>query len=258
MERQLPAGHMITARDVHVEFPTRSGTPVSALAGFEISVAAGEFVSLIGPSGCGKSTALRLLAGLQLPTRGTVTLEHLGQPVTTAWMPQQDCLLPWRRAMSNALLGARIAGGLRPERAAEAAALFVEFGLGGFERAWPSQLSGGMRQRLALLRTYLTGADVLLLDEPFGALDPILRRRMNTWLADIWSAHPRTTVLVTHDVDEALVMSNRVLVLSDRPGRVVAEFAVTEPSAELRGDILEVLGSYQFRIHRPGVYLRRM
>lgn len=231
---------MITAADVRVDFCTGgTGAPLTALDGFTLDVADGEFVGLVGPSGCGKSTALRVLAGLHRPTAGTVTL---ADGARTVWMPQQDGLLPWRRAMANALLGARLAGRLTPEVSAEAERLFAEFGLAGFERAWPAQLSGGMRQRLALLRTYLTGAEILLLDEPFGALDPIRRRRMNSWLAGIWTSHPRTAVLVTHDVDEALLLSDRVLVMSDRPGRVVGEFTVGGGSTDgLRARILATL-----------------
>jgi ABC-type nitrate/sulfonate/bicarbonate transport system ATPase subunit len=242
---------VISAVDIRVDFPARTGRPLTALDGFDLDVADGEFVSLVGPSGCGKSTALRVLAGLQSPTAGTV---HLDSGSRTAWMPQQDALLPWRRAMSNALLGARLAGRLSPEVTAEAHRLFEEFGLGGFERSWPAQLSGGMRQRLALLRTYLTGADILLLDEPFGALDPIRRRRMNNWLSGIWALHPRTAVLVTHDVDEALQLSDRVLVMSDRPGRVAGTFPVDRNDPlhhRQRQEIFALLGTDE--THASGV-----
>lgn len=231
---------MITAVDVRVDFRAAgSRDPLTALEGFSLDVAGGEFVSLVGSSGCGKSTALRVLAGLQPLTAGTVAV---AVGARTAWMPQVDGLLPWRRAMANALLGARLAGRDTTDVVEEAHRLFVEFGLAGFERAWPAQLSGGMRQRLALLRTYLTGAELLLLDEPFGALDPIRRRRMNSWLAGIWASHPRTAVLVTHDVDEALLLSDRVLVMSDRPGRVVGEFPTAGASnGGLREQILDLL-----------------
>ncbi|PUB28695.1 ABC-type nitrate/sulfonate/bicarbonate transport system ATPase subunit [Promicromonospora sp. AC04] len=244
---------------------------VAALDGVDLAVADGEFVAVVGPSGCGKSTLLRALGGLLPPgaaVSGTLALPTLpdggaalgvpaksrsgataswgggGGPVT-AWMPQRDGLLPWRRAWSNALLGARIARIPRPDAEARAAELFETFGLSGFERAWPHELSGGMRQRLALLRTCLAGRPVLLLDEPFGALDPITRRRMNEWLAGVGlvgvgpagdlpgepaaSAGPavgqRAVVLVTHDVDEALALADRVVVLSARPGRVVLDTA---------------------------------
>jgi len=234
---------VISAVDIRVDFPTSTGQPLTALDGFDLEVRAGEFVSLVGPSGCGKSTALRVLAGLQRPTAGTVRLDNGSR---TAWMPQQDALLPWRRAMSNALIGARLTGRLTPEVTAEAHQLFDEFGLTGFERSWPTQLSGGMRQRLALLRTYLTGAEILLLDEPFGALDPIRRRQMNSWLTGIWALHPRTAVQVTHDVDEALLLSDRVLVMSDRPGRVTSTFTVDRNHPlhhQQRQEIFALLGT---------------
>jgi ABC-type nitrate/sulfonate/bicarbonate transport system ATPase subunit len=237
---------------------------VVALDGVDLEVADGEFVAVVGPSGCGKSTLLRALGGMLPPgaaVSGTLALPTLPDGGrATAWMPQRDGLLPWRRAWSNALLGARIARIPRPDAEARAAELFETFGLAGFERAWPHELSGGMRQRLALLRTCLTGRPVLLLDEPFGALDPITRRRMNEWLAGVGlagvglagvglagagaagagfagepagSAGPaaaaavgqRAVVLVTHDVDEALALADRVVVLSARPGRVVLDAA---------------------------------
>ena len=141
-------------------------------------------------------------------------------------MAQRDDLLPWRRVLGNATLGAELRGTPRREAEVRARPLLERFGLAGYEDAWPSQLSGGMRQRLAVLRTFLMDAPVLLLDEPFGALDALTRRRMQTWLAEVWEADGRTVLLVTHDVEEALVLADRVLVLSDRPGRVVADVEV--------------------------------
>lgn len=222
---------------------------VAALDGVDLTVADGEFVAVVGPSGCGKSTLLRALGGMLPPSAavsGTLSIPTLPDGgAATAWMPQRDGLLPWRRAWSNALLGARIARVPRPEAEARAAELFETFGLAGFERAWPHELSGGMRQRLALLRTCLAGRPVLLLDEPFGALDPITRRRMNDWLAGVGLAgatpavgRQRAVVLVTHDVDEALALADRVIVLSARPGRVVLD--ATAPS---RAEVLTALDS---------------
>ena len=220
---------------------------VAALDEVDLAVADGEFVAVVGPSGCGKSTLLRALGGMLPPSAavsGTLSVPTLpGGGPATAWMPQRDGLLPWRRAWSNALLGARIARVPRPDAEARAAELFETFGLAGFERAWPHELSGGMRQRLALLRTCLAGRPVLLLDEPFGALDPITRRRMTEWLAGVGLATTagtataastttgqRAVVLVTHDVDEALALADRVIVLGARPGRVVLDAAA--PSRE--------------------------
>ncbi|WP_051274545.1 ABC transporter ATP-binding protein [Cellulomonas sp. URHD0024] len=208
----------------------RRPEPVVALRDVDLRVDAGEFVAVVGPSGCGKSTLLRVLAGLT-PSGATVGGTATVPTGSSAWMPQRDGLLPWRRALANALVGARIAGIDRTSALARARELFDEFGLSGFERSWPHELSGGMRQRLALLRTCLPGRPVLLLDEPFGALDALTRRRMNTWLAGLdlvghGRPHARTVVLVTHDVDEALLLADRVVVLSDRPGRVVLDLRV--------------------------------
>lgn len=196
----------------------RGPAAVRALDGASLRVEAGEFVGIVGPSGCGKSTLLRILAGLLTPTAGVARVDG-----RAAYMPQRDALLPWRRTIDNAVIGAVIGGVRRSEAEARAVGLLDDFGLAGFERSWPSQLSGGMRQRLALLRTFLTPADALLLDEPLGALDAITRRRFQGWLEGVWLADRRAVAFVTHDVEEALVLSDRVLVMSPRPGRVVAE-----------------------------------
>jgi ABC-type nitrate/sulfonate/bicarbonate transport system ATPase subunit len=208
--------------------------PVRALDAVDLTAGPGELVAVLGPSGCGKSTLLRVLAGLAANARVRHDALRVpprpGHGTAVAWMPQRDGLLPWRRALANATLGARIAGVDRRTAEQRARELLPTFGLAGFERAWPHELSGGMRQRLALLRTCLVGAPLLLLDEPFGALDPISRRRMNTWLAGLDLAHVPgerpTVVLVTHDVDEAVLLADRVVVLSARPGRVVLDVPV--------------------------------
>lgn len=243
MDGRVPAVSVLAAHGLSVRFGD-----VAALDGVDLAVADGEFVAVVGPSGCGKSTLLRALGGMLPPgaaVSGALTLPvpPEGGGPATAWMPQRDGLLPWRRAWSNALLGARIARVPRADAEARAAELFETFGLAGFERAWPHELSGGMRQRLALLRTCLAGRPVLLLDEPFGALDPITRRRMNEWLAGVGltaadAAGQRAVVLVTHDVDEALALADRVVVLSARPGRVVLDAA-----APSRDEVLGALDS---------------
>ncbi len=187
---------------------------------------------MVGPSGCGKSTLLRVLAGLLVPAAGEATIDRravIGAPGGSAYMPQKDLLLPWRRALANATLGAEVAGIPHAEARQRARALFAPFGLAGFEKAWPSQLSGGMRQRLALLRTFLLPARALLLDEPFGALDAITRREMHRWLQEVWLADRRTVLLITHDVEEALFLSDSVHVMSPRPGRMVASVPVPFP-----------------------------
>lgn len=188
-----------------------------------------HFVSIVGPSGCGKSTLLRILAGLLVPDSGTATVDGtstIGRPGLVAYMPQKDLLFPWRRALANATLGAEISGVSRHEARTKALELFPRFGLSGFERAWPAQLSGGMRQRLALLRTFLTPRDTVLLDEPFGALDAITRREMHRWLQEVWLADRRTVLFVTHDVEEALTLSDVVYVMTRRPGRIQARVDV--------------------------------
>ena len=205
---------------------TRRFGATVALDGLDLTVGAGEVVAVVGASGCGKSTLLEILAGLQEPDSGTVALDAAARMRTCAFMPQRDLLLPWRDALGNAGLAFECAGASRAEARRAAAPLFERFGLGEFEAAYPRELSGGMRQRVAFLRTLLAGRPVLLLDEPFASLDAITRAGMQEWLADALVAEPRTVVLVTHDVEEALYLADRVAVLSPRPGRVVAELAV--------------------------------
>ena len=198
--------------------------PVAVLQDVDLEVAAGEFVSIIGPSGCGKSTLLNILAGLIQPTSGRVLLDGI-QPESllgrAGHMPQRDLLMPWRTVLENTTLAMEIAG-VPPRRARDAAlAEFPRFGLGGFERQWPASLSGGMRQRTALLRTFLAGRELILLDEPFGALDALTRQSMQAWLLRIWREDRKTILFVTHDVEEAVYLSDRVYVMSGRPGTMI-------------------------------------
>ena len=206
--------------------------PAVALAGASLDAREGGFTALIGPSGCGKSTILKALAGLLRPSQGRVLIggeEVSGQPGRVAYMPQGSALLPWRRVRDNATLGAEVSGLSRQQARQRAEPLFERFGLAGFEDSWPSQLSGGMRQRLALLRTFLIPKPVLLLDEPLGALDAITRRSMQGWLQDVWQTDGRTVLLVTHDVEEALILADVIYVMSARPGRVVERVEVALP-----------------------------
>ena len=231
---------------------------VEAIAALDLDVAAGELVALIGPSGCGKSTLLRIIAGLVVPTRGTASVDGAranGNPGLVAYQPQHDLLMPWRRVMTNATLGAEVAGVERHAARVQAATRFERFGLAGFERAWPAALSGGMRQRVALLRTFLVPRPVLLLDEPLGALDAITRRSMQEWLQEVWTGDGRTVVLVTHDVEEALLLADRVVVMSARPGRIVSDTRidfsrprhtklVTDPAfVTAKGQLLDTLAT---------------
>ncbi|HEU0025212.1 MAG TPA: ABC transporter ATP-binding protein [Thermoleophilaceae bacterium] len=215
---------------------------VVALEGLELRVHPGEVVAVVGPSGCGKSTLLELVAGLQEPDDGAVQVMGGSGPAArraaSAYMPQRDLLLPWRDALGNAALALECQGVSRAEARRRAEPLFERFGLGEFERSRPPGLSGGMRQRVAFLRTLLAGRPVLLLDEPFGALDSITRSSMQEWLADALVAEPRTVLLVTHDVEEAILLADRVAVLSPRPGRVVAELEVALPRPRRRRDVL--------------------
>ena len=214
--------------------------PVEALRDASLAVPDGAFVSIVGPSGCGKSTLLRILAGLLVPSAGEALVGResaIGRPGLVGYMPQRDLLLPWRRVRENATLGAELSGAPRSEARSAADALYERFGLAGFERAWPSQLSGGMRQRLALLRTFLMPRQTLLLDEPFGALDAITRREMHAWLQDVWRADGRTVLLVTHDIDEALSLSDAVYVMSPRPGRIVRRIEVPIPRPRTTHDL---------------------
>ena len=239
-----------------MENVTRRYGDVTALARVHLGLRADEVLAVVGPSGCGKSTLLELVAGLQEPDEGSVTvLGAIGAPerrANCAFMPQRDLLLPWRDALGNAALALECQGVRRAEARRRAAPLFERFGLAEFERKRPAELSGGMRQRVAFLRTLLPGRPVLLLDEPFGALDSITRASMQEWLADALASEPRTVVLVTHDVEEALFLADRVAVLSPRPGRVLAELEVelprprstTDPGfVELKREMLEVLRS---------------
>jgi ABC-type nitrate/sulfonate/bicarbonate transport system ATPase subunit len=224
----------LRAEGLGKQFPPGSdgGEPVVALDGVELEVGAGEFVSIVGPSGCGKSTLLDLLAGLDPPTSGVVELDGVsGAPLLgrLGYMPQSDLLMPWRSVLDNAALGPQLAGVPLEEARRRARAELPRFGLSGFADAWPSQISGGMKQRAALLRTFLTGDDILLLDEPFAALDALTRQGMREWLLRVWEEDRKTIVFVTHDVGEAVFLSDRVYVMSARPGRVEMAVEVDLP-----------------------------
>jgi ABC-type nitrate/sulfonate/bicarbonate transport system ATPase subunit len=224
-----PAAGGVRVDGVSFSYRTRRGA-VQALAGMSLRAAPGELVAVVGPSGCGKSTLLELLCGLRAPDAGRVQAEP------AVYMPQRDLLLPWSSALDNAALPLLVRGVGRARARSRAQPLFAQLGLGGFETAMPHELSGGMRQRVAFLRTLLAGKPVLALDEPFAALDALTRAQTQGWLADALAREPRTVVLVTHDVEEAVVLGDRVIAMSPRPGRDLAEVAVPLPRPRSRTD----------------------
>ncbi len=228
--REEPGGQ----RGVVVEAVTRAFVgrdgPVVALDGMSLVAAPREVVAVVGPSGCGKSTLLELVCGLQRPDTGRIEADP------AVLMPQRDLLLPWCSALDNAALALRARGVGRQEASSRARETFSAAGLEGFERALPHELSGGMRQRVAFARTLLAGKPVLALDEPFGALDALTRERMQDWLATGLAREPRTVLLVTHDVEEAVVLADRVVIMSPRPGQAVATLDVPLPRPRDRTD----------------------
>ncbi|GAB4547601.1 MAG: ABC transporter ATP-binding protein [Anaerolineae bacterium] len=216
-------------------YPVRSHAEsdrLLALQEVSLAVNAGEFVTLIGASGSGKSTLCNLIAGLLTPDSGQILLDGMvitGKTGNVGYMPQRDLLLPWRTVLKNVILGAEIDRMPVQEVERSARELLPLFGLSGFESSYPNALSGGMRQRAALLRTFLQRRAVMLLDEPFGALDALTRYEMQNWLIDIWSRFNLTILCITHDVAEAVMLADRVLVLSRRPGKIAAEVEIPLP-----------------------------
>ncbi|MBA2349769.1 MAG: ABC transporter ATP-binding protein [Solirubrobacterales bacterium] len=201
-----------------------------ALERVSLSARGGEVVAIVGPSGCGKSTLLDLVCGLTTPQAGRVEAPR------AVLMPQRDQLLPWLTAADNAALALRVNGTSKHAAREKATRLLAELGLGGFERTRPADLSGGMRQRVAFARTLLAGAPLLCLDEPFGALDAITRADTQAWLAEALRRSPRTVLLVTHDVEEAVLLADTVVVLSPRPGRVVKRLRIDLPPGRTATD----------------------
>jgi len=188
-----------------------------------------QFVSILGPSGCGKSTLFDVISGLELPDRGNIIIEgknYNGKTGRVSYMHQKDLLLPWNTIIANVSLSLLIKGWGKKEAENEARKYFTDFGLKGFEKSYPGQLSGGMRQRAALLRTYLFARDIMLLDEPFGSLDAITRRKMQLWLLGIWKRIKASILFITHDIDEAIFLSDRIYLLSRRPSVVREIFDV--------------------------------
>lgn len=226
---------------------------LAVLDRISLRVSRGEFVSILGPSGAGKSTLFRLLTGGVPWDSGEIRFDGSALAGTSpfAFMPQRDALMPWRRIIDNATLGLEVQGASRHAARAKVAPLIAEFGLAGFEQRYPSQLSGGMRQRAALLRTVVQDRPMLLLDEPFGALDALTRAGMQRWLMTMWPHHNWTALLITHDVREAVFLSDRIYLLTARPARVMREFVVPIPrsrrdlaspeTSQIEGEILDTL-----------------
>ncbi|MGI9116985.1 MAG: ABC transporter ATP-binding protein [Gaiellales bacterium] len=228
-----------------------------ALAPTSLAVEPGAFVSLVGPSGCGKSTLFNIVSGLTAPDEGRVLID--GRDVTgtagnVGYMLQRDLLVPWRSVIGNITLGAALTRGVAEADRTQAVSFARRYGLGDFLDHYPHALSGGMRQRVALMRTLATNHDVLLLDEPFGALDAQTRFEMQEWLLEVWAETGRTVVFVTHDVDEAVFLSDRVLVMSPRPGRVVDELTIGLP----RPRTLDVLVDAGFVTAKQRILARLM
>jgi NitT/TauT family transport system ATP-binding protein len=222
----------VVTRNVVVSYPVPDGDPVAALGPVSLGVDAGAFVCVVGPSGCGKSTLLRLIAGLLPPTRGEILLDDrvVTKPSQRVGVMFQDAnLMPWRTVRDNIALPLELQGASKDERYATVADLLPTLGLEEFPTAYPGELSGGMAQRVALGRVLIQQPDVLLLDEPFGALDALTRENVSTDLLRIWAQLRQTVLMVTHDINEAVLLSDRVLVLSPRPGQVVRDVSVTLP-----------------------------
>jgi ABC-type nitrate/sulfonate/bicarbonate transport system ATPase subunit len=218
----------LTLENISMVFSTGSSS-FTALAPATLSIPAGRFVTLIGPSGCGKSTLFNIIAGLQAPSSGRILIDghdftgYIGQ---VGYMLQKDLLLPWRTVLDNVALGMEINGVPLKLARDRALPLIQKYGLAGFENAYPASLSGGMRQRAALLRTLLVDREVVLLDEPFGALDAQTKSQMQDWLLQIFSDFGRTVIFVTHDVEEAVYLSDEIHVMASRPGRIIETLPV--------------------------------
>jgi ABC-type nitrate/sulfonate/bicarbonate transport system ATPase subunit len=218
-------------RGVSKTFATPAG-PLPVLDGVDTTVRRGEFIAVIGPSGCGKSTLFNVLSGLETPDAGRVELagaDITGTVGHCAYMPQRDLLMPWRTILDNSLLGLDVQGVPRAAGRRRAAALFDQFGLSGFENAYPAELSGGMRQRAALLRTVVQDKEIVALHYPFGAQYTHSRTDLQGWLQGVWRRHDWTVLMITHDIREAIYLADRVLVLSPRPARIVRDRAVPRP-----------------------------
>jgi ABC-type nitrate/sulfonate/bicarbonate transport system ATPase subunit len=235
----------IELRHISKSFDLGGGLTRDVVADIAFSAKPGEFVSVIGPSGCGKSTMFNIMAGLEMPSGGQLFVngqEATGRCEQFAYMPQKDLLFPWRTILDNTTIGLEVHGMSKREARAKAKPYFAAFGLAGFENYHPFELSGGMRQRVAFLRTVVQGREILLLDEPFGALDSLTRMEMQSWLQGVWAENAWTAVMITHDIREAIALSDRVVVLSARPTSVRLDVPISLP----RPRDISVLSSPEF------------
>ena len=214
---------MLSLHDVTLSYHSLSGE-TKAVSHLSFSVEEGEFVTIVGPSGCGKSSILSMLAGLIPPSSGSLSVNG-----NIGYMLQKDHLLEWRTIRRNAQLGLELQGKLTPENIAFVDHMLDQYGLGDFKDGFPSELSGGMRQRAALLRTYLFSADVALLDEPFSALDMLTKGAVHSWYLDVMERIRLSTLFITHDIDEAILLSDRIYLLTGRPGQITGELVIKEP-----------------------------
>ncbi len=219
----------MTVPKLSIQQITRRFGEMTALAPTDLDVRQGEFVCVVGPSGCGKSTLFNVISGVLAPDSGTILIDGAdvtGRSGHVGYMLQKDLLLPWMTVIDNIVLGAILKGGASREQRAAGVALAERYGLGEFINHYPAALSGGMRQRVALMRTLAMQHDIMLLDEPFGALDSQTRLAMQQWLLTVWAEQRRTVIFVTHDIDEAIYMADRVVVMTPRPGRIQQIFTV--------------------------------
>ncbi|MFD2670620.1 ABC transporter ATP-binding protein [Marinicrinis sediminis] len=231
----------------------RENTPV--LQDIQLHIQKGEFITLLGPSGCGKSTLFQIIGGLIRPVTGEVMIQgeaSTGKSGHISYMPQQPALLPWRSVLDNVLLAAEISGTAGSEARSRASEWLKQAGLAEYEQHYPHQLSGGMQQRVAFVRALMSPQELMLLDEPFSALDAMTRQEMQQWLIRIWEVHRRTILFITHSIDEALFLSDRIYVMSARPGRIIEELKV--PFSRPRTD--ELVLDPDFAAHKHRLYQR--
>ncbi len=221
---------VLELNNISKTFYSDSGEEIRALEGLNLLVREGEFITLVGATGCGKTTLLNLIAGLDSPDDGKLCLgEGLRLGENVAYVFQHYTLFPWRSTLSNVSFGLQMRGIRRNETKKKALKLLYKVGLGGFENAYPYELSGGMRQRAAIAQALAIRPELLLMDEPFGALDDSTRRELQQMLTDLWQENRTTILFVTHNIDEAVVLGEKVLVFSERPGRILREFNVRLP-----------------------------